>query len=118
MSPLAATIPTAATGSRSTPLVHAFIRTLLLGNNPAGYISLCRAIGEAATPDYKGIAAPVLILAGEEDKTAPLEGVADIMGAYGSEKKEVRILQGVGHWHVLEAWEEVQGFIGGFLGEI
>ena len=118
MSPLANTIPTAATGSRSTPLVHAFIRALLLANDPQGYISLCRAIAEAVTPGYKEIAAPLLILAGEEDKSAPLDGVAAIMGAYGSAKKELRILQGVGHWHVLEAWEEVQGFIGGFLGEI
>ncbi|KFY53493.1 hypothetical protein V496_07553 [Pseudogymnoascus sp. VKM F-4515 (FW-2607)] len=118
MAPLAATIPTAATGSRATPLVHAFIRALLLGSDPAGYVSLCRAIAEAAVPAYADVRAPLLVLAGEEDKSAPLEGVEAIMKGCGSAKKEMKVLRGVGHWHVLEAWEEVGETIAGFLREV
>lgn len=95
--------------------MHGFIRSLILGTSPAGYISLCKAIAESPTPDYKSITIPQLIIAGAEDKSAPIEGVEVIMEGYASEKKELRILEGVGHWHVVEAYEEVQSFIGEFL---
>lgn len=118
MEPLAASIPCAATGSKSTPLVRAFIRSLLLGTSAGGYISLCKAIAEAPVPLYKSVKVPLLAIAGSEDKSAPLDGISDIIEEYGSQKKELRILQGVGHWIVLEAYSEVQSIIGDFLKEL
>lgn len=118
MEPLAASIPVAATGSKSTPLVHAFIRSLLLGTSTDGYISLCKAIAEAPVPQYKLIKIPLLVIAGSEDTSAPIDGITHITEEYGSEKKELRILKGVGHWIVLEAYSEVQDIIGGFLKEL
>ncbi len=118
MEPLAASIPTAATGSASTPLVHAFIRSLILGTSPAGYISLCRAIAEASVPQYAKLEVPLLIIAGSEDKSAPMEGVTYIMKEATSQVKELRVLQHVGHWHVLEAYSQVQDIIGGFLKDL
>lgn len=118
METLAASIPTAATGSMSTPLVHAFIRALLLGSDPAGYISLCKAISEAAVPQYGSIEIPLLVIAGSEDKSAPLDGVTSIIEQYRSQKKELRVLPGVGHWHVLEAFSQVQDLISDFLREL
>jgi pimeloyl-ACP methyl ester carboxylesterase len=118
MEPLAASIPRTATGSKSTPLVHAFIRSLLLGTSAGGYISLCKAIAEASVPEYKSIKVPLLVIAGAEDKSAPLDGITDIIEGYGSQKKELRILKEVGHWIVLEAYLEVQDIIGGFLKEL
>ncbi|OBT82747.1 hypothetical protein VE02_09101 [Pseudogymnoascus sp. 03VT05] len=115
MGPLAATIPTAATGSRARTLVHAFVRALLLGSDPAGYVSLCHAIAEAVVPACADVRAPLLVLAGGEDNSALLEGVEAIMEGCGSANKEMRILMGVSHWHVLEAWEEVGEIIAGFL---
>lgn len=118
MEPLAASIPTAATGRNSTPLVHAFIRSLLLGTSPAGYISLCKAIAESAVPAYEKIKVPLLIIAGAEDKSAPMVGIEHIMEKYASSKKEMRTLEGVGHWHVLEAFSQVQGMIVDFLRDL
>lgn len=115
MEPLAASIPTAATGTRSTPLVHAFIRSLLLGITPAGYISLCRAIMEAPVPQYSNIEIPLLAIAGKEDMSASLDGIEHIMREYNSPKKVLRVLEGVGHWHVLEAYSQVQDAIVFFL---
>lgn len=112
---MATTIPTAATGSKCSSLVHAFIRQLLISTNPAGYNSLCRTIAEAPVPEYANIKVPVLVLAGEEDKSAPLAGCTAIKDAYGSEKKELKVLSGVGHWHVLEAPDEVGKSIAEFL---
>ncbi|OBT87636.1 hypothetical protein VE02_02713 [Pseudogymnoascus sp. 03VT05] len=118
METLAASIPTAATGSKSTPLVHAFIRALLLGTLPAGYISLCKAIAESAVPAYENIKVPLLIIAGAEDKSVSMDGILHIMENYASTKKELQTLEGVGHWHVLEAFSQVQEIIEDFLKEL
>ncbi|KAL1954322.1 hypothetical protein VTO42DRAFT_1396 [Malbranchea cinnamomea] len=117
MEAMATTIPAGATGSNCAPLVRAFIRQLLIGQDPEGYVSLCRAIAEAPVPDYAKIKLPLLLLAGEEDKSAPLEGSKSIYNAYGTvpEKKDLQVLSGVGHWHVLEAPDEVGKRIARFL---
>ncbi|KAJ4006460.1 hypothetical protein NW766_010549 [Fusarium irregulare] len=72
MEPMAQTIPFAATGSKATLLQKAFIRTLLLSQKPEGYNALCGAIAKAEVPSYSTINSPVLVLAGEEDKTSPV----------------------------------------------
>jgi pimeloyl-ACP methyl ester carboxylesterase len=118
MEPLAMSIPASATGTKASPVVHAFIRSLLLASQPDGYISLCRAIAEARVPDYKVIEAPLLIIAGEEDKSAPVEGSTRILEAYGSGRKEQKVLPGVGHWHVLEAHEDVGRLVGEFVASL
>ncbi|PGH20100.1 hypothetical protein AJ80_03668 [Polytolypa hystricis UAMH7299] len=120
MEPMATTIPIAATGSKSTPLVHAFIRQLIISTDPQAYISLCRAIAEAPVPDYSQIEIPMLLLAGDEDKSAPMEGCKMILEEYAtpSTKKKIVTLGGVGHWHILEAPEETGRVIGEFLGEL
>lgn len=118
MEAMATTIPQSATGARCIPLVHAFIRQLLISTNPDGYNSLCRTIAEAPVPDYASIKIPVLLLAGEEDKSAPLSGCEKILEGYNSQTKKLKVLSGVGHWHVLEAPEEVQNTIAGFLEEL
>jgi pimeloyl-ACP methyl ester carboxylesterase len=76
---MADTIPVMATGSRSTSVHHAFIRALLLSQTPEGYASLCNAIISAKQPDYFRITCPVLIISGEEDKTASLNDSEEIM---------------------------------------
>lgn len=114
---MANTIPTAATGSKASSLQHAFIRSLILGTSSEGYISLCNAIARAAKPHYSKIEVPSLILVGAEDKTAPLSGSEAILNAYGTKKGEKRIdiLDGVGHWHCVEAPEDVGKRISGFI---
>jgi pimeloyl-ACP methyl ester carboxylesterase len=102
MEPLANTIPDAATGAKASPLAKAFVRELLLTQDPRGYVSNCRVIASANVPDYKSIRGPVLILAGEEDKSAPLEGSKKMFSEIGTEEKKLEILKGVGHWHCIE----------------
>ncbi|EEP76376.1 predicted protein [Uncinocarpus reesii 1704] len=118
MEAMATTIPQGATGARCSTLVHAFIRQLLISTDTNGYISLCRTIAEAPAPDYASIKIPVLLLAGEEDKSAPLSGCEKILEGYQSQVKKMKVLTGVGHWHVLEAPDEVQQAISGFLDEL
>ncbi|KAF2853954.1 alpha/beta-hydrolase [Plenodomus tracheiphilus IPT5] len=118
MQPLADTIPQAAAGRNSSPLAKGFIRELLLGQDPAGYMSNCRVIINARVPDYSKISIPILILAGEEDKSAPLEGCKKMFEEIGTSEKRLEIIQGVGHWHCLEAFDEVVQLIQTFYQEI
>ncbi|KAM0346214.1 hypothetical protein ACHAPU_005637 [Fusarium lateritium] len=79
MEPMAQTIPFAATGSKATLTQKSFIRALLLSQKPEGYIALCQAIAKAELPFYPSIHCPLLILAGEEDKTSPVPDAKKIM---------------------------------------
>ncbi|KAE9363563.1 3-oxoadipate enol-lactone hydrolase-like protein [Stipitochalara longipes BDJ] len=117
---LANNIPTGATGSKAGPLQHAFIRSLILGTSSEGYISLCNVIAKASKPDYSSIEAPLLILVGAEDKTAPLASSEAILNTYGTskERKKLEILDGVGHWHCVEAVDDVARHLVTFIGSL
>ena len=78
---MADVIPQAATGARSTPVHHGFIRALLLAQETEGYQSLCKVIAEAQPPEYQNITSPVLLLAGSDDKTAPMTSATQIYEA-------------------------------------
>lgn len=108
----------AATGSKSTPLQHAFIRTLLMSQRPQGYMSLCRVIAFATPPDYESIKIPILLIASNEDKSTPLEGCEEIFRRIGAEEKRMTVLQDVGHWQCIEAPDQVAEKIMEFYREI
>ena len=75
-------------------------------------------IVDAKEPDFKSIKIPALILAGEEDKSAPLEGCQFIHEHLGSRQKELEIMQGSGHWHCIEAGDQVGREIAVFCSSI
>lgn len=109
MEPLANSIPTAATNKNSTALQKALIRELIMGSDPKSYASHCEVIVtmKEEEPDWKSIKVPVLILAGEEDGSAPLAGCEAIHQNLGSEQKELKVMKNVGHWHCVEAGDQV-----------
>ncbi|KAH7115193.1 Alpha/Beta hydrolase protein [Dendryphion nanum] len=104
MEAVANSVPQTATGARASPLTRSFIRELILAQDPAGYISHCRVIINAQPPDYAAIRVPVLVLAGEEDRSAPLEACRRMFEELGTsgDRKRLEVLEGVGHWHCLE----------------
>ncbi|EMD00067.1 hypothetical protein BAUCODRAFT_64026 [Baudoinia panamericana UAMH 10762] len=120
MEPLANTIPTSATNAKSTPLQRAIIRELILGQDPTSYASHCDVIMKMREPPggFKTVKVPVLILAGEEDKSAPLEGCQYIHDRLGSTSKKLTVMSGVGHWHCIEAGEQVAREIAAFCSEL
>jgi len=107
MDVVANTIPQAAVGSKANPVVTAMMREVILGQDPAGYMSNCRVIAGAKPPEYGKVQQPVLIIVGEEDKSAPLEAVEKMFSEIGAAVKKLAVLDGVGHWQCLEAPEEV-----------
>jgi pimeloyl-ACP methyl ester carboxylesterase len=104
MESMANMIPETATGKNASSLAKAFIRELLLAQDMSGYISNCRVIASAVVPDYKSVVGPVLILAGEEDKSASLEGCKRMFAEIGTEEKKLEVLKGCGHWHCVEVY--------------
>jgi pimeloyl-ACP methyl ester carboxylesterase len=118
MEPLANTIPKAATNANSTALQRALIRELIVGQDPKSYASHCEVIVNMKDPGFESIKVPVLLIAGDEDKSAPLEGVKYIHEHLGSESKELKVLKGVGHWHCIEAPEEVGAAIQEFAAKV
>lgn len=112
---MANTIPSAATGPSTTPLQKAFIREMIMSQDPEGYIANCRAIENATPPDYANVTCPMLIIAGQVDKSAPLEGCEFILKNLATKNKRMEVLEGVGHWHCVEASEKVGGLIKEFV---
>ncbi|ROV91228.1 hypothetical protein VMCG_09327 [Cytospora schulzeri] len=102
MEAMANTVPYAAIGSAAGPLASGYIRELLLGQNVPGYLSNCRVIAYAKRPRYEDIRCPVLVLAGKEDKSAPLDGCQKMFGEMSSERKHLEVVEGLGHWHCIE----------------
>lgn len=109
MEAMANTIPYAAVAAKAPGLVRAMTRELLLSQSPEGYISNCKVIANAKVPEYGNITMPVLIIAGDEDRSAPMEGVKKMFAETGSNegRKKLVVLQGVGHWQCIEAPELV-----------
>lgn len=114
MEPMADSIPYGATGSQCSALTKSFIRELLLGQNPQGYAALCQAIATAPTIEYSAVKVPFLLIAGEEDKSASLEGCQHIFDRVSSTNKNMEVLRHVGHWHCLEAPDQVGKTIASF----
>ncbi|KAF4982271.1 hypothetical protein FZEAL_2057 [Fusarium zealandicum] len=112
MEAMAKTIPFAATGSKANSTQKAFIRTLLLSQRTDGYIALCQAIAKAERPVYSDANCPLFVVAGEEDKTSPVPDSRTILDSWSSwgcdeKSKTIQVLPGVGHWHCIEAADEV-----------
>ncbi|KAE8144319.1 Alpha/Beta hydrolase protein [Aspergillus avenaceus] len=115
MEPMANSIPYQATGLGASTLAKSFIRELVISQNPKGYAALCKAIANAPKIDYSAIKVPFLLIAGEEDKSASLEGCQYIFGRVSSENKKMEVLANVGHWHCVEAPDEVGKTISEFI---
>ncbi|KAK4891466.1 hypothetical protein LTR27_009961 [Elasticomyces elasticus] len=120
MEALANTVPTTATAAASTPLQRALIRELILNQDPKSYASHCKAIIDMKEPSggFEVVKVPALILAGEEGKSAPLEGCRYIYDHLGTDDRELSVMGGVGHWHCTEAGEQVAKEIDFFCVEL
>lgn len=116
MSAVADTIVAAATSERTRtqrPLAAALVRELLLGQNPEGYAAACEALAAADEPDFSSVTCPTLLVTGSEDKVSPV-AVNEEIGALVP-KARIHVIEGVGHWHTVEAPEEVTRQLRDFL---
>jgi 3-oxoadipate enol-lactonase len=95
------------------PEVAAFVRELVMRQDPEGYACNCEALAAATDPGPVDPALPLLLITGDDDKVGPPEASRELAEAHGS--ATVDILPGVGHWTALEASGAVTDHLRKFL---
>jgi pimeloyl-ACP methyl ester carboxylesterase len=83
------------------PEVAAFVRELVMRQDPEGYARNCEALGAATDSGPIATTLPLLLITGDDDKVGPPEASQELADAHGN--AAVEILPGVGHWTALEA---------------
>jgi 3-oxoadipate enol-lactonase len=104
MAAVASTIVANATSEatrRDRPEVAAFVRELLMRQDPEGYARSCEALAAAADPEPVDSSLPFLLLTGDVDKVGPADVSHELAAAHGN--ATVEIFPGCGHWTALEA---------------
>ncbi|KAF2083177.1 alpha/beta-hydrolase [Saccharata proteae CBS 121410] len=115
MEAMANTVPSSATAASASPLARAWIREVLLAQDKWGYVSNCNVIANAQPPRYADVRCPVLVLHGDEDKSAPMERAEIVLRELGSGEKRLEVLPETGHWHCVERPGECGRLMGEFL---
>lgn len=82
------------------PTAVAFALESLMAQNPEGYARNCEALADAVAADLAAIHCPVLLLTGDEDRTAPVAVARALASAI--ENAELQVLPGCGHWAPIE----------------
>lgn len=90
---------------RDKPEVAAFVRELIMRQDPEGYARNCEALATATDPGPVAPGLPLLLITGSDDKTGPPEVSQAIAAAHGS--ATVTVIDGIGHWTALEAAGDV-----------
>jgi pimeloyl-ACP methyl ester carboxylesterase len=90
---------------RDKPEVAAFVRELIMRQDPEGYARNCEALATATDPGPVTPGLPLLLITGSDDKTGPPEVSQAIAAAHGS--AIVTVIDGIGHWTALEAARDV-----------
>ena len=87
------------------PAAAAFVRESLMAQDPEGYARNCEALAAARPADLGRIGVRVLLLTGDQDRTAP----PDVARAIASELADAEcvILPGCGHWTPIERAKQV-----------
>lgn len=88
---------------RANPVTAAFVRESLTRQDPNGYAAHCEALSEAPAADHSRIRCPTLLIAGENDPVAPVDGVRRLQDSIDGARLE--IIPAVGHWMMVEAPE-------------
>lgn len=85
----------------SSPLSLALIRALVLPTPVEGYARACEALAGAKDPEWNKVEAETLIIGGAADYLSSREVIGVMVE--GMRKARTVELEGVGHWHAVEA---------------
>lgn len=95
------------------PVTVAMVRESLLAQNPEGYARTCEALATAQPAAVETIARRVLLVAGDEDPVAPVQGARQL--AQRLRDARVQPLARCGHWMTFERAQSCQGLLREFL---
>lgn len=101
------------TTRKHKPEVAAFVRELIMRQDPEGYARNCEALAAATDPGPVDPRLPLLLITGSDDKTGPPEVSQAIAATHGS--ATVAVIDGIGHWTALEAARDVTDHLLKFL---
>lgn len=108
---------TAAETRQRHPAAAAFVRESLMRQDPEAYARSCDCLAEAKPAELARIAAPVLLVTGDEDSVAPPQSVRamaeKLVAAQGGAR--VVVLNRCGHWTPIERPEDCARELRAFL---
>jgi pimeloyl-ACP methyl ester carboxylesterase len=87
------------------PAAVAFVRESLMGQPPEGYARNCEALAEVVGADLARIECPVLLVTGDQDRTASPDVARALASAIP--RAELQVLPGCGHWPTVERAKQV-----------
>jgi 3-oxoadipate enol-lactonase len=95
------------------PEVAAFVRELIMRQNPEGYARHCEALARAEAANVAKIESPAILITGDEDNTSPAPASAQLSSKFVD--SELIVLDRTGHWTTLERPSEVNHALVNFL---
>ena len=95
------------------PVTVALVRESLLAQDPEGYARTCEALAGAQPAAIEQVKVPVLLVAGDEDAVAPVQGARAMASRLATARVEV--LPRCGHWMTAERAAECQTLLRTFL---
>lgn len=93
------------TTRRDKPEVAAFVREMVMRQDPEGYARNCEALAGATDPGPIDPNLSLLLITGSDDKVGPAEASQELADAHGN--ATVEIIPGIGHWTAVEAAGQV-----------
>ena len=99
-----------------SPLAVAFVRESLMRQDGEAYARSCEALAGAQAAAVERIAAPVLLVTGDEDGVAPPQAVRAMADRlHGARSTRVVVLPKCGHWTPIERPEDCARELRDFL---
>lgn len=118
MVPIAEALVASALSSQTRqtqPVAVAFVRESLMAQDPEGYARTCEALAAAQAAPAESIRCPALLVAGDEDPVAPVQGARALASRMGNAR--VESLPRCGHWLPVERPAECQRLMRDFLAQ-
>lgn len=94
------------------PAVAAYVREILMGQNPESYARTCEALAAARSTDLSKIKCPTLLITGDEDGVAPPAAVQKL--SYAIKRSNFLVMANCGHWTPIERPTEVNAALMNF----
>lgn len=95
----------------TSPVAVAFVRAILLGQDPEGYARTCEAVAEGTNAAVERINCPTLIIAGENDAA---KGAAEAL-AKEIPTAQLTTIPQAGHWLTIEQPWQVNSLLSKFV---
>ncbi|GAA5900113.1 hypothetical protein JCM8208_002018 [Rhodotorula glutinis] len=100
----------------TTRIERALVRTAMQQSSREGYALLCEMLARTPAPDWARIGAPVLVVAGREDRISSVEAAETIRGCLTSSKGASVVAVDAGHQPAVECPDVVLALLLDFLG--